>query len=283
MNDQPELPGLYVHVPFCKTKCPYCDFYSETSAPLIPAWLQAVKKEALLYREHYPRFDTLYLGGGTPTVLDELQLAALIEHFFKTFHITPGAEITIEANPGDMTGEKLSVLRGTGVNRISLGVQSFDEQDLLFLRRRHTAAEAVAAFALIRSYGVARTGIDLIYGIPGQTAVSWRATLAQAVSLQPEHISCYQLTIAEGTVFCEMKERGSCCCPLKKRVKTFSWSQRGFSRKTATFTMKFQILPAGKKIVPATTGNTGGTCRIWASGPLPIHFRTTGAGGTAVQ
>jgi len=213
MNDQPKLPGLYVHIPFCKTKCPYCDFYSETSTSLVSAWLQAVTKESLLYREPFPCFDTLYLGGGTPTVLAESELTALLENLFQTFRFAPDAEITIEANPNDITSGKLSALRGLGVNRISLGVQSFDEQDLSFLRRRHTAAEAVSALALIRSYGFNRIGIDLIYGIPGQSGASWLATLAQAVSFQPEHISCYQLTAAEGTVFREMMEKGQMRLP----------------------------------------------------------------------
>ena len=169
MSDQHPLSGLYIHIPFCKTKCPYCDFYSETSTSLIPEWLQAVKKEALLYRDQFSSFDTLYLGGGTPTVLDEAELTSLIEYLFKTFCFAPDAEITIEANPNDITREKLSVLRALGVNRVSLGVQSFDEQDVAFLRRRHTVEEAAAALALIRASGFTSTGIDLIYGIPGQT------------------------------------------------------------------------------------------------------------------
>ena len=208
MSDLQQLPGLYIHIPFCKTKCPYCDFYSKTSTSLIPEWLQAVKKEALLYRDQFSSFDTLYLGGGTPTVLDETELTSLIEYLFKTFCFAPDAEITIEANPNDITREKLSVFRALGVNRVSLGVQSFDEQDVAFLRRRHTVEEAAAALALIRASGFTSTGIDLIYGIPGQTIAAWRATLEQAVSFQPEHISCYQLTVAEGTAFGEMQEEG---------------------------------------------------------------------------
>ncbi|MCX5903450.1 MAG: radical SAM family heme chaperone HemW, partial [Proteobacteria bacterium] len=208
MNDQSKLPGLYIHIPFCKTKCPYCDFYSETSTSLIPEWLRAVKKEALLYRDQFSSFDTLYLGGGTPTVLDETELTSLMEYLFKTFRFAPDAEITIEANPNDITDEKLCALRASGVNRISLGVQSFDEQDVAFLRRRHTVEEAVSALALIRASGFASVGIDLICGIPGQTIAAWRATLKQAVSFQPEHISCYQLTMAEGTAFWEMQEKG---------------------------------------------------------------------------
>jgi oxygen-independent coproporphyrinogen-3 oxidase len=221
MIDLQQLPGLYIHIPFCKTKCPYCDFYSETSMSLIPEWLRAVEKEALLYRDHFPFCDTLYLGGGTPTVLDETELTALIEYLFKTFRFASDTEITIEANPNDITREKLSALRRLGVNRISLGVQSFDERDVAFLRRRHTVREAAAALASIRSSGFASIGIDLIYGIPGQTEASWLATLTQAVSFSPEHISCYQLTMAENTVFGQMNDKGQLQLPGEKESENF--------------------------------------------------------------
>jgi len=221
MSDPSKLPGLYIHIPFCKSKCPYCDFYSETSLPLIPQWLRAVEKEALLYRDRFSSFDTLYLGGGTPSVLDDAGLAALVEQLFKTFRFTPHTEITIEANPNDITREKLSALRGLGVNRVSLGVQSFDERDVSFLGRRHTAREAVDALTLVRSSGFASIGIDLIYGIPGQTEASWLATLAQAVSFSPEHISCYQLTAAQGTVFGQMNDKGQLRLPGEKESENF--------------------------------------------------------------
>ena len=216
-----QQPGLYIHIPFCKTKCPYCDFYSETSTSLIPEWLRAVAKEALLYRDRFSSFDTLYLGGGTPTVLSEAELAALVGQLFKTFYFTSDAEITIEANPNDITREKLSALRGVGVNRVSLGVQSFDERDVSFLRRRHTAQEAVDALSLVRSSGFAGTGIDLIYGIPGQTEASWLATLQKAVLFQPEHISCYQLTAAEGTAFGQMNDKGQLRLPGEEESGNF--------------------------------------------------------------
>lgn len=221
MIDLQQLPGLYIHIPFCKTKCPYCDFYSETSTSLISEWLRSVKKEALLYRDRFSSFDTLYLGGGTPTVLKETELTPLIEYLFKIFRFAPDTEITIEANPNDINAEKLSVLRALGVNRISLGVQSFDERDVAFLRRRHTVREATAALALIRSSDFAGIGIDLIYGIPGQTMDAWLATLQKAVSFQPEHISCYQLTMAEGTVFGQMHGEGQLQLPGEKESENF--------------------------------------------------------------
>lgn len=214
------LPGLYVHIPFCLSKCPYCDFYSETTTSMVSPWLGALEKEMLLYKESCNTFDTLYIGGGTPTVLEESLLQNLFGHLYHHFHFTDDAEITVEANPGDVTGEKLTLLKECGVNRISLGVQSFDGKDLAFLKRRHTAKEAVKALDLIRSQGFLSLGIDLIYGIPGQTLNGWLGTLEQALLFRPEHISCYQLTPAEGTELWEVLERGEVKLPDEQEGET---------------------------------------------------------------
>lgn len=200
--------GLYVHVPFCRSKCPYCDFYSLTGTELIDEWLEALGKEAELYRGLFPRFDTLYLGGGTPSVLSRKQTGALIEKLRRTYRTAPGAEITIELNPDDVTGEKCVFFREAGINRISLGVQSLDDGDLRFLGRRHNAEQAVHAFESLRLAGFDNIGIDLIYGFDGLTADRWERTLETAASLGPEHISCYQMTIAGGTPFAETKRGG---------------------------------------------------------------------------
>ena len=202
------LPGLYIQVPFCRSKCLYCDFYSEVDAGLIQAWQRALEKEALLYRDRFSSCGTLYVGGGTPTVLESSALLSLFGCLYRNFQFTANAEITIEANPNDITREKLRILQVCSVNRISLGVQSFDERDLLFLQRRHTALEAEQALELIRACGFTNLGVDLIYGIPGQTIEAWLKTLARAVSFHPEHISCYQLTVAEGTQLWEMQKSG---------------------------------------------------------------------------
>lgn len=207
------LPGLYVHTPFCLSKCPYCDFYSETGTSMVSAWLAALEQEMLLYKNSFCRFDTLYIGGGTPTALEEPLLQNLFNHLYHHFHFTDDAEITVEANPGDVTGEKLAVLKECGVNRISLGVQSFDDKDLTFLKRRHTAKEALKALGLIRSQGFLSLGIDLIYGVPGQPLDGWIRTLERAVLFHPEHISCYQLTPAENTELWERMERGEVKLP----------------------------------------------------------------------
>lgn len=206
-------PGLYIHVPFCVSKCVYCDFYSETRRSDVSPWLEALGREMLIYSDRFPAFDTLYVGGGTPTALGEDQLGRLLETACRSFAFTDDPEITVEANPNDITAGKLAVLRDCGVNRLSLGVQSFDDHDLSLLGRRHTSREAEQALELIGSSGIASLGVDLIYGIPGQTMEGWLRTLEHAIAFRPAHISCYQLTVAGGTPLHEMQERGAVRMP----------------------------------------------------------------------
>ncbi len=203
-----EHPGLYVHVPFCKTKCPYCDFYSVTSLCSIPDWLEAIKREMLLYRDRFSRFDSLYLGGGTPSLLPDHDLADLHQHLLSCFSFSSDTEFTVEVNPDDIHSSKLMALRDLGVNRISLGVQSFDDRELRFLKRRHTADQAVKALDGFKGAAFAKVALDLMYGLPGQTESGWVKTLEQAVSFNPEHISCYQLTVEERTPFGILQARG---------------------------------------------------------------------------
>ncbi len=207
MNSR-QHPGIYVHVPFCVSKCIHCDFYSEAGLSMVPAWLKGLGQEMLLYRDCFPAFDTLYVGGGTPTVLEDAQLRQLFHMLYSSLDVAEDSEITVEANPNDVTAEKLGMLRECGVNRVSLGVQSFDDRDLLFLKRRHTARQAEQALELIKSCGISSLSVDLIYGIPGQTVDGWMETLERAVAFKPGHLSCYQLTVAGGTVLCEMQKRG---------------------------------------------------------------------------
>jgi oxygen-independent coproporphyrinogen-3 oxidase len=214
-------PGLYVHVPFCKTKCPYCDFYSLTSLSSIPEWLEALKRETLLYKNRFTRFDSLYLGGGTPSLLSKHELGSLVDLLHQTFSISRDAEFTVEMNPDDIASDQLTGLRELAVNRISLGVQSFDDWDLLFLRRRHTADQAVRALDSLKAAGFAKVGLDLMYGLPGQTESSWVKTLEQAVSFNPEHLSCYQLTIHENTPFRDLQEKGDIKLPDEETESAF--------------------------------------------------------------
>ncbi|MGV8074232.1 MAG: radical SAM family heme chaperone HemW [Syntrophobacteraceae bacterium] len=211
-----DQPGIYVHVPFCRKKCPYCDFYSIASLSLLPSWVDAVQKEASLYAERFSAFDSIYFGGGTPTLLDDRQLATLIDCLSHYFSFSNDVEVTIEANPDDITRAKLRTYRELGFNRISVGVQSFDDAELQFLGRRHTAKQTMEALSLIRECGFDNLGLDLIYGFNagvglsdyGARERSWAGTLQRALAFMPEHISCYQMTYAERTPFAKMAAEG---------------------------------------------------------------------------
>ena len=220
MNKE-NLAGLYIHVPFCLSKCPYCDFYSETSLSLIKPWLAALEQEMRFYRKKFPLFDTLYVGGGTPTALDNDVFFDLFERVQQIFHFTPDAEITVEANPNDVNSSKLHVLKSCGVNRISLGVQSFNDRALLFLKRRHTVDEVEKSLELIREEGFNNVSFDLIYGIPGQTLAGWMKTLERAVSFHPQHLSCYQLTLSEETKLGKMRKKGLIKLPGETETESF--------------------------------------------------------------
>jgi oxygen-independent coproporphyrinogen-3 oxidase len=163
------------------------------------AWLKAVAAEIWLYRDEFPVCDSLYLGGGTPSLLDEDRLSHLLETLRGEIKFTPEAEVTLEANPDDLTRARLSFYRGLGVNRLSLGVQSFEEAELRLLGRRHTVRQAREAAAMARDAGFADLGLDLMYALPGQTLASWERTLEAALACRPEHLSCYQLTLEPGT------------------------------------------------------------------------------------
>ena len=200
-------PGLYVHVPFCSAKCPYCDFYSLAAPGLRAAWLEGIRREITLHDARPVPFDTLYLGGGTPSQLEDDQITALMQAL-SIFPRTPEAEVTIEVNPEDVTRERAAFFLESGVNRISLGVQSLDDDELAFLGRRHTAGQAMKAAVAIREAGCDNLCLDLMYGLPGQKSDSWLATLDRALALRPEHLSCYLLSTENGTVFGRRAEQG---------------------------------------------------------------------------
>lgn len=191
--------GLYVHVPFCRTRCVYCGFVSQTDLSLTPFWLDALKREAALYKHFNGPFDSLFLGGGTPTVLSPSQLESLTKGLFAGFPFTDTTEFTVEANPDDLTPRMLAVLKDLGVNRVSLGIQSLQDQDLAFLGRRHSAYQAEKALALVRQAGFKTMSADLMYALPGQSASSWFRTLRRALTFEPDHLSCYQLTLERHT------------------------------------------------------------------------------------
>jgi len=198
---------LYLHIPFCRRKCPYCAFASrqgeETDAD---AYAELLLREMLLAsRESLPLrpLESVYFGGGTPSLLSPQQAARILEQADRLFGIAEGAEITLEANPGTVDYRKLMDFRNTGINRLSLGVQSFDDRMLVTLGRIHTSRQAREAFRNSRQAGFDNIGIDLINSLPGQTLESWRDDLEQALALAPEHLSIYGLTLEEGTPFAD--------------------------------------------------------------------------------
>ena len=198
MNLQ-ETSGLYIHIPFCLGKCHYCDFYSVTAISVIPDFLRALNKEMEMYRNRSDVFDTLYIGGGTPSLLTSPQLEDILISVQKNFDLMAEPEITIEANPADLDQSLLESMREIRINRINIGIQSFDEKVLAFLSRRHSAKQAISAIEASRKAGFQNIGLDLIYGVPAQNMDSWLDTLKQAVAFSPEHLSCYQLTLGAET------------------------------------------------------------------------------------
>lgn len=207
-TDSTASPGLYLHVPFCAAKCRYCDFYSLNAPQLIPRYLEALPRETAGYADSWPEpFDTLYLGGGTPTRFSETDLESLFSSL-SVFSFALDTEITVEANPEDVTPEKVQSLKSLRVNRISLGMQSLNDSELAFLGRRHTARQSLEAVETIRKAGVEKIGLDLIYGLPGQTPAAWQDTLEQVTALRPDHLSCYMLTLEKGTPLHKDAEAG---------------------------------------------------------------------------
>jgi oxygen-independent coproporphyrinogen III oxidase len=191
--------ALYLHVPFCLRKCRYCDFYSvDLEGAPADRYVRAARAELAARRDRTaPAFRTVFVGGGTPTSLGERRLPLLLADL-----AGPGnsaVEFSVEANPGTVNAAVVAALAECGVNRITLGAQSFDEGELSLLGRIHTPGETVAAVQAVRRAGIDNLGLDLIYGIPAQTEDSWRASLAAALALDPEHLSCYGLSIEEGT------------------------------------------------------------------------------------
>ena len=209
VNSAPDrIPGLYIHIPFCLTKCHYCNFYSVTSASLIPRFLAVLFQEMERVHDQWGPFDTVYIGGGTPSVLTLKQLESVFLQIQKKFVLLPDTEVTLEVNPGDISPSFLRGLRGIGVNRLNIGVQSFDQGTLDLLGRRHSAEQAISAIANSREAGFQNIGLDLIYAVPGQDLGAWRETLNQALAFSPEHLSCYQLTIEGNTPLGQRYQKG---------------------------------------------------------------------------
>ena len=221
----PQFLALYLHFPFCAHKCAYCDFNSHVPTPGEQAvYLQALGQEIALWAEAVQgrEVQTIYFGGGTPTLYPVRDLAALLDLLRESFTVSPDAEITCEANPGTVDERYLRTLFAAGVNRLSLGVQSFQDEELWLLGRIHTADEAIMAMACARAAGCQNLSLDLIAGLPGQTLDTWGKNIRAAAVLTPEHLSCYGLSIPKGTALGERLVRGE-IEPLDEETSVEIW------------------------------------------------------------
>lgn len=211
------MPGIYVHIPFCKQACHYCDFHFSTSSKNRTAVLEALKKEIALRRDFFnddlqstasSSINTIYLGGGTPSMLTITELMDIFDAIHKYFHVDPQAEITLEANPDDLNEEKTKTLRNTPVNRLSIGIQSFFDEDLQLMNRAHSAKEALDIVSRVQDHGFDNLSIDLIYGIPTLSNQKWEKNLRTAFDLRVKHISAYCLTVEPKTALAKFIATG---------------------------------------------------------------------------
>jgi oxygen-independent coproporphyrinogen III oxidase len=212
----PEDFSLYLHIPFCDTKCSYCDFNSYAGLEsLIPAYTAALCRELRLWAERHVtgRVPTVFFGGGTPSLTPLREMQAILETLGSSYRLDHDAEISLEANPGTVDAAYLRVLRLLGINRLSLGVQSFDDTELRALDRIHSAAQAAEALSAARVAGFENVNLDLIYGLAGQTLAGWKRNVIRALSLRPEHLSLYALTVEEGTALFSAVRRGTAPSP----------------------------------------------------------------------
>src|SRR6266550_1991208 len=241
---------LYVHIPFCKHKCGYCDFNAYAGMDrLMPDYVDALERELSFARERYAfqELETVYLGGGTPSLLPADLMSRLLAFIRRTFDVASDAEVTLEANPASTDEAKVAAWLEGGVNRLSLGVQGFDPRALAVLERKTDAAQATRAFGLARAMGVANISIDLIYAVPYQSLETWLDTLRRAIALEPDHVSTYCLSFEEGTLLYRRRAEGkvpeietdlqldqldAACTELEsagfRRYEVSNWSRPGF-------------------------------------------------------
>lgn len=203
------MGGIYLHIPFCKRRCVYCDFYSTTRDDLRKAYVDALCLELAARRNYMDgeAVETVYFGGGTPSRLDEEDFGKLFDAVSRHYTLVGKPEITLEANPDDLSPEYIRMLRRFPFNRLSMGVQTFHDETLRLLYRRHTASQAIGAYNSCRDAGFDNISLDLMYGLPGETLEDWESDLAKVVALHPEHISAYHLIYEEGTELWNLRER----------------------------------------------------------------------------
>lgn len=225
--------GLYVHIPFCRSKCDYCDFFSRADCEgrmddYQKALTAQIQESAPMAKGYV--VNSVYFGGGTPTWYGEKRLCELLRLIFKRFHVAKDAEITVEANPDSVSEKMLKALRRAGFNRISMGMQSANDQELRDIHRPHTFAQTRAAVEAARRAKFKNVSLDLIYGLPGQTEESWHESVEQAMALGCEHLSCYGLTVEEHTPLAARVERGECLPDDDTQASMYLWAVERLAR-----------------------------------------------------
>ena len=203
------MAGLYLHIPFCAKRCIYCDFYSDTRVAYKGDYIRALLREMEIRQADWQNepFKTIYFGGGTPSQLHPQELKKILDAIYRYFPVVTHPEITLEANPDDLSGGYIASLTTLPVNRVSIGVQSFDDRELHLLNRRHTAQEAIDAVNRCKEAGFSNIGIDLLFGLPDQSSETWIHSIDKAIELDVPHLSAYNLTYEEGTAIYQMKQK----------------------------------------------------------------------------
>ena len=208
------MAGIYVHIPFCRKACHYCNFHFSTTHSLLPQMVDSIVEEIRLRKKYLSSpISTIYFGGGTPSICSNEQLSILINEIKNTFSLSSNVEMTLEANPDDITIDKLLHWKSIGINRLSIGVQSFREEDLQWMNRAHNAEQATAAILLVKESGFDNISIDLIYGTPTLSDKQWQHNVQTAIALQVSHLSCYALTVEPKTALDKMIEKKKILAP----------------------------------------------------------------------
>jgi oxygen-independent coproporphyrinogen-3 oxidase len=218
------LAGIYLHIPFCKQACHYCNFHFSTSLKLKTPLIEAILKEIELQKDYLQgqKIDTIYFGGGTPSLLEANELNEIFKKLDQYFVINPDAEITLEANPDDLKPDKIQILKDSPVNRLSIGIQSFSEADLKFMNRAHNAREAIESLELVKKAGFDNLTIDLIYGTPTMSDAQWEKNIQTAFNFEIPHLSCYCLTVEPQTALDHFVKKGK-AAPVDDAVAAFQF------------------------------------------------------------
>jgi len=217
------MAGIYIHIPFCKQACVYCNFHFSTSVKLKNDFIQALLKEINLRNDYLQgeNIETIYLGGGTPSLLTVPELESILNGIQSKFHVDACAEVTMEANPDDISISQLTAWKEVGINRLSVGVQSFFEEDLQWMNRAHSAAQSVHCIQLIKDAGFTNYTIDLIYGTPGLNDEKWKWNVDRAIEMEIPHLSCYALTVEPRTALANQVKTSSTVVNVDDQAKQF--------------------------------------------------------------